>query len=798
MITLLSCLALAFTALAETWQRPPPEIIEVLGAPEIPTTRLSPDGDWLLITTPVRYPPIADRAAPMLKLAGVRVDPRTGGLHTPAYAVTPRLRNVRDGQEIPVALPDSLRILGADWSADGAHIAVGGLEGNRIGLWTVDLDGAARAVPDVTLAPILGDSFQWLPDQRHLLVKRVAGRATMPVAPLAPDGPQVRFSDGEAASSTYEARDLLTSTFDDALFTFFATSQLAVVDVGTGAVRDLGAPGVYAGVDPSPDGRYLRVDRLVPPWSHRVTAGRFAHTVEAWTVGDGTVLTLVSLPLAEEVPIDGVPVGPRDFRWDTSTDATLVWTEALDGGDPEVKAAARDRLLRLAAPFDGAPTEWMRAPHRVWGVAFLRRGGALVEMDEWERRWRHIWRVDARGARPWYDGSQKDRYHDPGEIIWDRQPDGRWVVAQDGDAVYFSGDGGTPTGDRPFLDRRSLTTAAAERLFRSGVDVHEAFVGFTDTSRRTFLVRRQSETLVPNLYEVTLGARRKATSGEAVRATTDRRVTTFVDPTPQIRGITKQIVTYKRADGVPLAFTLYLPDGYQPGTPLPTVLYAYPLEYSDPATAGQVAGSAHTFDRFGGASHLFFLLRGYAVLSNTTMPVIGDPTTAYDTFVPQLIADAQAAIDKAVALGVTDRARVGVMGHSHGALMTATLLAHSDLFRAGIARSGAYNHTIRPFGFQNERRTLWAAKDTYLGMSPVLFAPEINEPILIVHGANDENPGTIPFQSDRLFESIRGSGGTARLVMLPFEGHGYQARESVEQVLWEQITWFDRYVAGAR
>jgi dipeptidyl aminopeptidase/acylaminoacyl peptidase len=258
---------------------------------------------------------------------------------------------------------------------------------------------------------------------------------------------------------------------------------------------------------------------------------------------------------------------------------------------------------------------------------------------------------------------------------------------------------------------------------------------------------------------------------------------------------TRAPLTYTRADGVPLSFTLYTPPGWKAGDPpLPTVVHAYPREFSDPATAGQVSGSEQQFLRPYGPTPLYFALHGYAVLDNTTMPVLGDPDTAYDTFVEQLVASAKAAVDEAVRRGVTDRDRVGVTGHSHGGLMTATLLAHSDLFKAGIARSGAYNHTIRPFGFQSERRTLWEARETYLGLSPVMFAPQLKEPLLLIHGARDENPGTIPFQSERLFEAIRGSGGTARWVSLPFEGHGYAALESVKHVLAEQLAWFDRYV----
>lgn len=790
---------LLFAALvcAGPWRQPPPEVLEVLDAPELPNTSVSPDGAWLLVTTPVRYPPIADRAAPMHKLAGMRVDPRTGGFHTPNVAVDPRLVSVRDGREVPIRLPEGVRVLETDWSADTERLAIVGLRGEQIGLYLTGLDGSVTAVDALTLAPLLGPPVSWLPDQDRLLVRRADGRGAPPPAPAAPDGPETRSSGGASASSTYEARDLLVTGYDDALFSHFAASTLAIVDARTGAVTDVGPRGVYGDVQVSPDGRWWLVEVLVPPWSHRVTWGKFAHRLELWSPDGEVVQVLAELPAAEQVPIHGVPEGPRAVRWDPTANATLQWVEAVDGGDPRKEAAIRDRLVRLEAPFGGAPTPWLDAPHRVQAWWALPRGGALVQMDEWERRWRHLWVVDKKGARPWYDGSSNDRYGDPGYPIQEQRPDGRVVLLQDGDGLFFVGEGASPTGDRPFLDRRSLATGTALRLFRSAEESYESFVAFDDPKRRSFLIRRQSETLVPNLHEVTLGARVAAAPGEATLAHTDRPVTAFTDPTPQLQGITRQIVTYARNDGVPLSFTLYLPPGYQPGTPLPTVLYAYPREFSDPGTAGQVSGSTHTFARFGGPTHLFFLLRGYAVLHNTTMPVLGDPETAYDTFVPQLVADAEAAIAKAVELGVTDPERVGVIGHSHGGLMTATLIAHSDLFRAGIARSGSYNHTIRPFGWQSEMRTLWEAKDSYLANSPVLFAPAFDEPLLIIHGAIDENPGTIPFQSERLFEAIRGVGGTARLVMLPFEGHGYQARESVEHVLAEQIDWFDTWVKAA-
>ena len=426
-------------------------------------------------------------------------------------------------------------------------------------------------------------------------------------------------------------------------------------------------------------------------------------------------------------------------------------------------------------------------------------GGTLVISErERMRRWRYTWLldVDEGTSRLWFDLNEADRYAAPGSPRRRQLPNGERVLHQNGDAVYFSGSGGTRTGDRPFLDLRSMETGEVERLFRCEPDRYESFVAFAGSEDR-FVLSSESAVDVPNYYVVTLGDVVEAADGEATRAYTKKPITRFVDPTPQLRQIEKRLVRYEREDGVPLSFELQLPPGYQEGTRLPTVLYAYPREYSDPSTAGQVRGSTQRFSRIRGASHLFFLLQGYAVLHNTAMPMVGDPETTYDTFVPQLVADAEAAVAKAIEIGVADPDRIGIIGHSHGGLMVANLLAHSDLFSAGIARSGSHNKTMQPFGFQSERRSLFEARDAYIQLSPTFFADQVDEPVLVIHGKEDSNPGTLTIQSEVFFEAVRGSGGVARLVLLPFEDHGYRAVESIEHVLWEQITWFDKYVKNA-
>jgi dipeptidyl aminopeptidase/acylaminoacyl peptidase len=790
---------------ATTWEKPPQPILDVLNAPDLPTARLSPTGEVLALLTPVRYPPLEDLARPALRLAGVRIDPRTNGRHGEFYYSGLTLQWVEDGRERRVSLPDEARVSGFQWSADGTRFAFLNQTAGAVELWFGKIDeGVTRRARDLRVNPTLYSEFTWMPDQKRLLVKRVPPRrGSPPEAPLTPPGPRVQESTGQSASSTYEARDVLTGPHDEALFEHYALSQLALVDAANGRVTPIGEPGIFAGVRPSPDGQHILVQRLHEPWSYSTAWNRFPRDVEVWNLKGEVESVVARIPLADQVPIQGVPEGPREHAWRPTEPATLVWYEALDGGDPGRTATHRDRVMMQSAPFDAPAREVYRAPHRVqvlfWGE---RDGLALVQEYERERRWRHVSALDVDAdpptARPLFDLSMNERYADPGYPMPRVLPNGFWVMAQEGESIFLEGDGSTPDGDRPFLDRLSLTTAKSERLFRCDPVGYEYIVDWLDITSGKFLTRRESPTEAPNYVVRTLGAERPgAAEGEARWDSEPRMATHFDDPTPQIRSITKRIVTFERADGTPLSFTLYLPPGYVEGTRLPTVLDAYPLEFSDPGTAGQVSGTSQQFTRLLGATSLFFLLDGYAVLSDVSMPVIGDPDTAYDTFIEQLVASAEAAIAKAAELGVTDPDRVGAIGHSHGGLMVATLLAHSDLFRAGIARSGAYNHTMRPFGFQSERRTLWKARDVYVRLSPVMHADKINEPLLLIHGQADQNPGTVPLQSEKLFEAVRGTGGTARLLMLPFEQHGYQSREAVQHVLAEEIAWFGRHVKGA-
>jgi dipeptidyl aminopeptidase/acylaminoacyl peptidase len=789
-IAIFLTIVVAPCVLAESYQRPPKEIVDILDAPASPIALVSPAGNAMLLATPVTYRPISDFAEPFFRGGGVRINPRNNASYLFPYYVALKLQALPGGTERPIALPAGMRVTELRWNAIGSMFAFANVTPTNVELWVGDAaSGNARRIDGLRLNSMLGFTISWMPDQKRLLVKTVpSGRGQPPAESNVPLGPRVEETGGvKSASSTYEGQELMKTPHNAELFEYYAPSQLALVDPVTGTSTPIGEPVIAWKLLPAPGGQYLLIERLHRPFSLIRMINRFAADVDVWDVHGAKVETLASLPVAEQVPIDGVRTGPREHAWRATAPATVVWVEALDDGDTYRKVPHHDRVMMK--PIGGTATELMRLEQRFQDIEWLENGGrALVTEADDEKHWVKVFLVDAedptRASKVVWSLNADDAYSNPGDPVLRRLPNGAAVIRERNGSIFTSGEGASPAGNRPFLDRVDLRTLKSERLFQSPADVLESFVAFADPAKLTFVTRRETRSEPPNFY-----LRTAASSG--------RQLTSERDPAPQLRRVSKRLVTYQRPDGVKLSFTLYLPPGYTEGTRLPTILSAYPLDFTDPNAAGQVAAAPQNFTTVFGASPIFLALAGYAVLDETAMPVVGPTATVYDTFVEQIVANAQAAIEKAVELGVTDRNRVGVMGHSHGALMTASLLAWSDLFRAGVARSGAYNQTLRPFGFQFERRTLYQAPETYLRLSPTLHADRINEPLLLIHGENDNNAGTVPLQSEKLFEAIRGTGGTARLVMLPLEIHGIIARESVEQTLYETLTWFDRYVKNA-
>jgi dipeptidyl aminopeptidase/acylaminoacyl peptidase len=621
-----------------------------------------------------------------------------------------------------------------------------------------------------------------------------------------PPGPITSETQGRS-TPVRTLTDLLQDDHDMLLFEHHLRCQLAIVDLA-GARTDVGVPAVWTSVAPSPDGKWLLTGRTERPYSTLVGWDAFPERIEVRGLDGDLVREVAKLPLRDDIPIQGVARGRRDVEWQDSgrpgEPALLVWAEAQDEGDPKKKVPHRDRLMTWAAPFEpegaGAPKELLRLEHRFTGLRWLERAQsetqarALVSEYDRDARWSRTWLATLEGAalagapKKVWDRSVKDVYGHPGTPLDATTASGRRVARVRGGALLLAGRGASPQGDLPFLDRLDLATLETKRLWRCEPGRHEEVVEALDDEGTRLLTRRETPDEPPNYRLQTLGATPTSTA-----------VTAFPDPTPELRGVKKELLTYERQDGVKLSGTLYTPAGWTPEQgKLPLLLWAYPQEFNDAGTAGQVSGSPWRFTRFAGPSHLFLVTQGWAVLDDATMPVVGSPETVNDAFVPQIVASAKAAIDHLATKGVADPARVAVAGHSYGAFMTANLLAHCDLFKAGVARSGAYNRTLTPFGFQGERRTLWEARETYALLSPFTWADRIKTPLLLIHGQLDPNPGTFPLQSERLFHAIQGHGGTARLVVLPHEGHGYIARESVLHVLAETIDWLDRHVKQAK
>ena len=777
------------TSAAEGYRLPPQEVVDIVTAEPAPWVDFSPDHEWMIWTHRDAMPSISDVSRRMLRLAGMRIDPVANGRFRTSYNRGFEIRAVKTGELLTeVRLGEGEGLANVSWSHDSTVVAFTVVSSKGTHLHTLRLDEPKKVHRHARPLVALMGGFDFMPDGKTILANLVPeGRGEEPEAPEAPAGPNVQESYGNK-SPTRTYQDLLTNPYDEALFEYYATSQLALLSLD-GSVKPIGTPALRL-AEASPDGKLLLVSTIKRPFSYLQAFWSFPQSIEVWDLDGKVVYEVADVPLAENIPIGGVRTGRRDVEWMANSPAKLVWAEALDGGDPKKKVPHRDELFMLAAPFDAEPGALLKTEHRSSGLTYLADSTKVIsgEYDR-DRRWTRSLLHDLRDSdaepKVLVDRALRDRYGDPGNLVMALNADGHRIPVQDGDWVYRTGRGASPKGNLPFLDRQNLKTLETERLWRCEEGTYESVVELVRSAERgkpMVITSSETPTTPPNyrLFDMAGGW--------------TRELTDFPDPTPEIRGVKKQLVKYEREDGVPLSATLYLPADYEEGTKLPLLVWAYPVEFNDARTAGQVTASPSRFTRIGGSSHLTLLTQGYAIMDGATMPVIGDAETMNDTFIDQIVGAAKAAIDKAVEMGVADGKHVGVGGHSYGAFMTANLLAHSDLFQAGLARSGAYNRTLTPFGFQSERRPLWEAKSVYYGISPFLHADKINEPMLMIHGEKDNNSGTFPMQSRRMYQAIKGNGGDVRLVMLPEESHGYRARESVLHVQAEMLEWFDRFL----
>ena len=690
-----------------------------------------------------------------------------------------------------VALPAGGGFHQLRWSPDGRRFLLQRRTDSATELWLGDVASArVKSLAGVRLNAVLGNDIAWLSADELVVLAVPAQRGAAPVF-AAPTGPAVQESMGRV-SPERTLQDLLKNSQDEALFAHHASAVLRRVNLATGATREVGAPALFTRLE-AVGGGLLLTERLQAPFSYQVRWDDFASVAELRDAQGRVQRELGTTKLKEGVPVGGVVTGPRQFWASPLADGAVYWVEALDGGDPKAKVPQRDRLLRLDPPYRGEPREVHRTAGRLAAAAVCRTRRAAARAGD-----RHRPRppVDHRRA----GGPGRQRAAAPPARPQRARPLPRPGRARDTHAgqrpqhracgraqMWLIGNGASPQGERPFLDRMDLASGQTTRRFQSSASHYERPLAVTPWQTRRLITSRESATEPPNLVQ------RSGPDLAQMLA-----LTQHTDPTPQLRNIKRELVKFKRADGVELSFWLYTPPDQKPGERRPALVWAYPLEFTDGSTAGQVTGSASRFSTYANTSPLMLVLDGYPVLMDATMPVVGDPKTVNDSFVEQITANARAIIDKAAELGVADPAQMVVGGHSYGAFMTANLLAHTDLFKAGIARSGAYNRSLTPFGFQSERRTYWEAQDVYLKLSPFNYADKLKEPILLMHGENDDNPGTFPIQTQRLYQALAGNGGSVRYVVLPFESHGYSARESVGHTLREMSDWMKRHTRDPR
>jgi dipeptidyl aminopeptidase/acylaminoacyl peptidase len=786
----------AFAQDAVNYQMPPKAIADLLMAKPTPSVSIDSKAEWMLFSERNSYPSVEELAMPEYRIAGMRINPNNYSASRQTFINNFSLKNIKTNKTIAVTgMPSPLFAGSVSWNPSETKISFTQTDQNKVDLYVIIVaTGKATKVNKEPLNAIMGTGVIWA-DDNTLLYRTITKAASLaPSRPLMPKGPTIQQNLGKAAPSA-TLQDLIKSPFDEQLFEFFATSQL--VENKDGIERPIGMPAIYSSVSLSPDNNYMMLRTIKKPFSYLVSAGGFPSSLNITDRSGKLIKNLVELPSTEVRPsgYDNVQNVPRGYDWRDDEAATVVWAQPLDSGLIKKDVPFHDAIYALSAPFTSAPKELLKTTMRFGGMTWGDATLALVRENSRTKQTSRLSRFNpSTGAMDLlYDLNTTDAYNNPGIPVTSKNKFGKNVIltTDNGSKMLLNNTtGASAKGDMPFLAKFDLKTKKSEILWRSQEGSFEMVTDVLDPQKLVLLTRKESQKDVPNYFIKSLKLR-----------IADRAVTNFTNPYPQMEGVSKEKISYKRADGIDLTGDLYLPKGYDKAKdgPLPVLIWAYPREFNSAADAAQIRGSQDKFTTISSGGPIFFVTQGYAVLDNAEMPIVAkDAKKPNDTFVEQLQQNAEAAIKKLSDMGVGDKNRMAVGGHSYGAFMTANLLAHTKLFKAGIARSGAYNRTLTPFGFQNEDRTYWDAPDLYFKMSPFSYANNIKTPLLLIHGEMDDNQGTFPINSERLFNAIKGFGGTTRFVYLPYEAHGYRGKENILHMLWEMNTWLDTYVKNAK
>ena len=778
-----------------TYQIPSKEIYDLVDVSLAPSVVMDDAKNFMIFLYRDTYKSIEDLSSEELRLAGLRIDPKTNIGSRITYYNNLKIQDLRTDpvRLIQVTgLPNKPKLTNIKFSPDQKKIAMTQTTALGVEVWYVDLSTfAAKRLTEPKANANLGQVIHWFKDSERLLVKMIPKDRAALINPKSaiPSGPTVSVSDGqEAPNRTYQ--DLLKNKNDEYNFEQLALSELYKVSLKGSSVPWLGSA-MYQDISFSPDGEYIMISAIQRPFSYLVPNSRFPSTRIIYTKEGQLVSTVAEAPLMENLPkgFMAVPSGKRSFRWRNDQPASLVFVKALDEGNPDSLVAFRDEVFQLEAPFDEMPMSMLKTQNRFSSIIWGNKNLAIAYDYWWNTRNKKTYLFNPAlpdgGIDLLFDQNYQDAYNDPGSFITRKNKLGRKVLALKGSRAYLKGDGFSDQGQFPFLDEINLKSKIKNRLYQSDYkNKLERFIDY-DIDENQLLVRIESPNDYPNYFM------RDFDQGDL------KQMTQFENPFISIKDIHKEVISYKRADGLELSATLYLPVGYnkEKKEKMPMILWAYPREFKDQSSAAQKTANPNTFTNPYYGSPIYWVTKGYVILDRASFPILGaGDTEPNDTFIKQLVGNAQAAIDAADALGYIDRNRVAVGGHSYGAFMVANLLSHSDLFAAGIARSGAYNRTLTPFGFQSEQRSYWESPEVYYNMSPFMHADKMKTPLLLTHGEADNNSGTYPMQSIRYFNALKGLGAEVRLVLLPKESHGYRAKENILHLLWEQDQWLEKYV----
>ena len=780
-----------------TYQKPSKEILDLADYERAPSVSMDTKKEYMLLSYRNTYKTLDELNQEELRLGGLRINPITNISSTVTYINNIKVRKIKDRNEVQVTgLPQNAKISNIAWSPDEKKIAFTHTTATGVELYVLDIASAkATKLTDANLNANMGSPFSWYRDNQSLLVKMLPKNrpALIDAKKDLPKGPTVSSSDGTKSSNrTYQ--DLLKNKTDETNFETLVMSELYKLDLNGKTTLYKGAD-LYAGEGFSPDGNYLLITTIKKPFSYIVPLSRFPMTATVYDLSGKEVKVVNEIALSEVMPkgFMATRTGKRSMGWRSDLPATLSYVEALDGGDPANKVDFRDEIFLWNAPFTSNPTSLAKTAQRFAGIVWGNNTTAIL-YDQWyDTRNEKTYLINpsdpAQAPKVIFDRNSQDIYADPGSFETVKNQYGRQVLALENDNAFLIGEGHTKEGQFPFIDEFNMKTLKPKRLYQSTYkDKKESIFSIEDFKKGDVLVQLQSKSDYPNYYFRNIKKKNQLT-----------QITDFKNPFESIKNVHKEVIKYKRKDGVALSGTLYLPAGYDMNKKekLPLLIWAYPEEYKDKNSAGQSAQNPNdfTFPYYG--SFVYWVTKGYVVLDDASFPIIGEGTTEpNDTFIPQLVANAEAAIDAVDKLGYINRKKVAVGGHSYGAFMTANLLTHSNLFACGIARSGAYNRTLTPFGFQSEQRNYWEATDVYNTMSPFMNAEKMKTPMLLVHGDADNNPGTFTLQTERYFQALKGLGAPVRMVLLPKESHGYAAKENILHLLWEQDKFLEKYLKG--